>query len=524
MALQEDYLITAVHLVTIYFSLVLCRWAYRLSPLHPLASYPTPSRLASISRWYEFYRNVIQDGKFLFEIEKWHEEYGPIIRIGPNELSINDPDFYNTLYAANYKFAAYPPHYGYGGSVDVTVTITDPVIHKSRRAIWNRFFSKTQIQNLNDIIQDNIRKLTEVITEYAGIQAAGVPMSVLFRCLTLDTISEYAFSESLNTLRHGCDSPIAEGIRRTVAHVWLFNFIWPFQYLATMLPYNVASLVIPKSLSGLVDLQKVVGAQVDDVVQTLMSPTRQEKMRQRGANSNQATIFQYLLDGTTPRLSGKPVSALKFTRDTLVGEAMMLLGAAMETTASLLANAIYQASIDQLIQHRIHNELLQAFPNKSFNDIDPDICERLPYLTAFIKENLRFTPASPGRSPRIVPKDGTFCGNTYIPPDTVVSMSIYLMHHNATVYTNPKVFDPDRWLDVAATSPQERYFVPFSKGSKSCFGIYLAYAEIYGTLAALFRRFKFTLHKDNQFTEKWVDYMILDNQADLVVSVEEYDH
>jgi hypothetical protein len=47
---------------------------YRLY-FHPLASYPGP-KLAALSSFYEFYYDVILDGKFLFQRRKLHKIYG----------------------------------------------------------------------------------------------------------------------------------------------------------------------------------------------------------------------------------------------------------------------------------------------------------------------------------------------------------------------------------------------------------------------------------------------------------------
>ena len=47
---------------------------YRLF-FHPLSRFPGP-RLAAISRWYEAYYDVIQDGQYTFKIAELHKEYG----------------------------------------------------------------------------------------------------------------------------------------------------------------------------------------------------------------------------------------------------------------------------------------------------------------------------------------------------------------------------------------------------------------------------------------------------------------
>jgi hypothetical protein len=49
---------------------------YRLF-LHPLAGFPGPM-IAAITRYYEAYYDVIQNGQYTFQIAKMHEKYGKI--------------------------------------------------------------------------------------------------------------------------------------------------------------------------------------------------------------------------------------------------------------------------------------------------------------------------------------------------------------------------------------------------------------------------------------------------------------
>ncbi|KAF2425829.1 hypothetical protein EJ08DRAFT_551342, partial [Tothia fuscella] len=65
--------------------------------LHPLSKFPGP-KFTAIKTWYEGYYDVIKSkGRFIWELARLHEQYGPIVRIGPNELHIKDPSYYNTL-------------------------------------------------------------------------------------------------------------------------------------------------------------------------------------------------------------------------------------------------------------------------------------------------------------------------------------------------------------------------------------------------------------------------------------------
>jgi hypothetical protein len=47
---------------------------YRLY-FHPLANFPGP-KYAAISRWHEFYYEVVKKGQFTFKVQELHKQYG----------------------------------------------------------------------------------------------------------------------------------------------------------------------------------------------------------------------------------------------------------------------------------------------------------------------------------------------------------------------------------------------------------------------------------------------------------------
>ena len=69
---------------------------------------------------------------------------------------------------------------------------------------------------------------------------------------------------------------------------------------------------------------------------------------------------------------------------------------------------------------------------------------------------------------------------------TPVSMTSTLIHQNPMIFPSPHEFRPERWLE----NPRlDRYLVSFSKGSRQCLGMNLAYTELYLCLACIFREY-----------------------------------
>lgn len=60
--------------VVVFLLYIIGLVVYRLF-LSPIANIPG-SKLSAATGWYETYYDVYKGGKFIFEIEKWHQQYG----------------------------------------------------------------------------------------------------------------------------------------------------------------------------------------------------------------------------------------------------------------------------------------------------------------------------------------------------------------------------------------------------------------------------------------------------------------
>lgn len=125
---------------------------------------------------YEFYYDVVCVGRYIFKIRDLHAQYGPIIRINPDEVHVIDPEFYDELYIGpsstrkrNKWFWMYDS-FGIPASVFST---TDHEVHRMRRNALGVFFSKAKVRKLQDRVVDIGTRFLDRLAEF---QTKGEPM------------------------------------------------------------------------------------------------------------------------------------------------------------------------------------------------------------------------------------------------------------------------------------------------------------------------------------------------------------
>lgn len=185
-------------LVVAFVVYVLLLYTYRLT-LHPLASFPGP-RLAAMSLWYEFFYDFFHNGQYIFVIRDMHLKYGPIVRVTPDELHVNDPSFLPELMPAGgrrrNKYYRLMQIFGFAEAAGATV---EHEAHRIRRGAMSKMFSKESVRRLEPIMKENLETL---FMRLKGFQESRKPLNVLpmFGAFTNDLISEYAYGFNSNWL------------------------------------------------------------------------------------------------------------------------------------------------------------------------------------------------------------------------------------------------------------------------------------------------------------------------------------
>ncbi|KAJ5107325.1 Benzoate 4-monooxygenase cytochrome P450 [Penicillium angulare] len=452
---------------------------YRLYA-HPLSGFPGP-RLAAATFFYEFYYDVIKKGMYIWEIERMHEQYGPIVRINPRELHIKDPYYYDDIHAGSSRKRNRDPKYAvaFGAPYSLVGTINHDH-HRLRRSFIQNYFSKRSVTSLTPYIFEKIDQLLRRF-EYAHENSAVLHLQLDFASLTADVITQYCYGWSYGYLddpKNATRNDLVDAVNGLMTGFHINRF---FPFLITIFrtaPPGVVRFLQPH-MGDLLDLMARLREQAKETLANMKSEERTEKKEE--------TIFDALVGPTVP--------AEEKTVDRLVDESALLIGAGTETTARSIAVSMFHVMNNKDIGRKLLAELKTVL-EKPTSKANLTELEQLPYLTGVVNEGLRLSYGMTARLARISPIEPMFYKDWVIPAGTPISQSVYFVHMDPTLFPEPKKFDPERWIRAEEEGQHlTRFIVSFTKGSKQCLGMNLAYAEIYMTLAHVLRRFDFEPHE-----------------------------
>ena len=170
---------------------------------------------------------------------------------------------------------------------------------------------------------------------------------------------------------------------------------------------------------------------------------------------------------------------------------MTIIGAGTVTTAHTLSVTLYHILSNPSVKSKLQ-EALREIHSQS-DKVTWNALSQLPYLSAVITEGLRLSFGVSHRLQRVSPDVALPYKQYTIPPGTPVSQTQMFIMTDPILFPRPKEFIPERWildaLPKGFPTPQEakKFFVPFSRGTRSCVGMNLAYAELFMTVGTLLR-------------------------------------
>ncbi|KAK3936660.1 cytochrome P450 [Diplogelasinospora grovesii] len=454
-------------IIGIYFATVIF---YRLF-LHPLARFPGP-KLAAVTRYVEGYYDVVRGGQYTWKIAEMHKKYGPIIRISPYELHVDDPAYFEKLFRQDGRWNKYWWSYERFAAKHSTVFCVEHDVHRRRRAPLNAFFSKANVARRQSIVREKTNKLCYRLSQCSG-SGETVNLSAAVGALVRDVAMEFILSRDFHNLDMDDFNGSIGAIFQGSGIMWrICKHIPWFRPVINALPRVVTRHTGDESGRAFLTFRK----QLTEITSEIMTSIATNSC---DPDAPRTVIHDILASSTLPEQEK--------TFERVYDEMGALTGAAFETTAHVMRIILYYLYTQPAILSRLRAELATLTTEPRLNEL-----EQLPYLTAVLMEGLRLGPGNATRMARIAPDRDLFYENWRIPAGTPVGMTTILMHMDPRVYPEPEQFQPDRWMDADVRKKADKTFAPFSRGTRNCGGMQLAWAELYLGIAALVQKFDFT--------------------------------
>lgn len=497
-----------------------------LSPLSKL-SIPNAHPLAKYTPFWILWRRLThRENKTLHAA---HQLLGPIVRVAPNEVSVNSLEGLRVIYGGNFDKHAWYANVFSNYFIDNTFCMTAAEPHRERKKMFANTYSKSYLQNSKDI-HDNAQTLLFdrllPIFQSASQESTGVELLELSAAIGMDWTCAFLFG-----LSAGSDFIRDADYRKH----WLDTY----DEVKSFFVYISEGFVIPLVLLnkiGLKFMPNSVLTTLDDMGKwNLAMCTKAQDPRFVSAEQTTRPI---VLSQMTTGISKTPSS--KHPTDLVIAsETLDHILAGHETTAVTLTYLLWELSRHPDLQSALRTELSSLSPVRTPRDTHPiplhylpdmywlptasktvsltrvaqarpltykrnshafsrryvslanlveqpltfphgphslppsSLIDALPLLHALIYETLRRYPAASGSEPRVTPPRTTILHNYPLPGGVRISSNQYSLHREESVFPSPEEWRPSRWLDA---SPQEktemnRWFWAFGSGARMCLGV-----------------------------------------------------
>lgn len=325
------------------------------------------------------------------EVLRLHEKYGPVVRIGPSEISFIDQAAWKDIYSLKRcrqierdptSFPSLTPH---GSKFDLLTY--SPTDHAKYRKILNPCFSEKATKEYEATIHENVDRMIEKLSSNVKKGNGGTNVTKWFQWLTFDMVTDVTWGESF------------ECVSKNESH--------PCLALSMDLVSFSSFIVFVAWWKGLKDfLVKLSG--VEGLFTNLVRSKCENNLK---SESKKASIFSNLV------AAGNPLNEAE-----LDGNLTAIVIAGSETTGFALTATSYYLAKNPECFRKAASEIRSTFA--SVDEINDDALRKLPYLKAIISEALRMTPAEPNGLARKVVVDGLDIAGQYIPKNVSFLLNV----------------------------------------------------------------------------------------------------
>lgn len=379
--------------------------------LGPLRRVPGPL-FCKISGLYLSYYDILL--KRTDKVHQWHQKYGPVICIGPGQISISDLALMKEIYGVpgQYEKSSFFDHFTVFGERPLFAIIS-PSIHRRKRQLISSFYNNVSLHRpgIEDMIQERVQALVCQIDHRTVSGTTHTDFYSMANFYAFDNITRVLYGVhqwSFVVETEGEERRILEALKR--AQFWgplEFDFPWTYRLL------QQAAALTPWSESFKAE-------------EWLM---RWSERRSTDAIADSETIKDDCL--LSHMLQAQSANSKPLSKNYIAAELYDNLNAAQVTVAVTLTYIVYRLSINPAWQSKIRNEMQDIFAESSgapsFSTINV-----APTLDAFIREVQRLHPGTGGHAERVVPVGGRIYAGIFV-PEGVRSLNCYFSNTRLTV-------------------------------------------------------------------------------------------
>ncbi|CAE6373494.1 unnamed protein product [Rhizoctonia solani] len=458
--------------------------------------------LASFTNWWM--SRTIQGNNHSEVIWEVHNKYGVFVRIGPNHISIADPEAHEVT-SGLLKTEFYD---GLTRGIPNVFSTTSKAVHTIKRKRLANVFSMQSVLEFEPRVRKHILELCKQWDRRCDVAAQGVSganwkvedgkaiidCSTQFAFLAFDIIGDLAVGSSFGLIRTQRDAVpmapsqnITENVGAKTAETSVSGAlkrgdtmvmavgIYPLwiQRIPRLTPWHLSGTL------GLIRLFKVAVAAVND---------RLTRAKNNDGDKEGVDIVDKLL----PALSANESD---MSQAEFVVEVLGIVAAGGDTTSNALSGLCYYLAMHPQYQRKLQEELDAHIPLGQPDDPSDFVAryediKNLPYLSACIKEVHRLQSVVGTGLPRVVPPGKTFTfRNQTFKAGSIVSVPSFTTNRSQIWGHDANKFRPERWLEDGAGA-LNKYLVPFSTAPRACIGRNLATMDLFIIIATLFRRYE----------------------------------
>ncbi|KAH6651703.1 pisatin demethylase [Truncatella angustata] len=433
--------------------------------------------LASFS--YLWLAGVAQSARQYYVHKDLCKKYGPLVRVGPNELTTDDPEVLKRMPAARSLYDRDAWYLGarFNAHHDSLFTMRDRAGHTERKAKVVSGLAGRETPLIEAGVDAQVTTLIEVIRENylwdpSSKQNKLLDFAPLISYFTMDVISKVAFGEEFGYLKANAD---------------LFDFLrevrdsWPRLAMAVDVPWirNVLFSKLFLKFFGPTEKDEKGMGKCIGIAQKFV-----EKRFEPDADQQNDLLGTWIRNG----LSRKECEV----------DGLLMIIAGSDTTASTIRiTMLYVMTCPQVYQKLKHEIDTAVREGRASSPISYDEARRLPYLQAVIYEGLRQRPPAPGLYPKSVPPEGDYIHGKFIPGGTAIGMNTASLFSSTTQFgVDAGIFRPERFTEASEEHREhmkKTIELCFGHGRFMCAGKPVAFMELNKAFFELLRHFDFQL-------------------------------